>query len=107
MKAIFLLLLMSIAAFGAALDIAVRGQAPQYSIVIRGGDDKPMEHAAKEFQTFVRQMTGVSLPIEHDDKPLPKAAILIGDTSHSRALLGKDFDLQSLGDDAFRLKAID
>ncbi len=107
MKAIFLLLLMSIAVFGAALDIAVRGQAPQYSIVIRGGDDKPMEHAAKEFQTFVKQMTGVSLPIEHDDKPLPKAAILIGDTRHTRALLGKNFDLHSLGDDAFRLKAVD
>ena len=98
--------LVSIVAFASGLDIAVRGEAPQYTIVIGKDAGKPMEHAAKELHSFVHEMTGVSLPIERDNKPLPKAAILIGDTRHSQVLLGNEFDLHSLGDDAFMLRVV-
>lgn len=89
-----------------ALDIAVRGKAAEYTIVIAKPSTKPMENAANEFQKHVEEITGVRLPIVQDDKPLPRAAVLIGDTKYSKALLGDKYDLDALKDDAFRLKAV-
>jgi len=103
------------AAFGASpLEIAVRGKAPAYTIVVPEKASPVEKYAAEELQGFLEKVAGVKLPVATDAAPLPPKAILVGETKHSLALLngGRDgarpsryggFDPKALGEDGFRL----
>jgi hypothetical protein len=101
-------LLLGFALFGAPLfaqdlTLAIRGQPAPCSIV-RPADASPSQlHAASELQRFAEQMTGVKLPIITDAEPLPKSAIVIGETRHTAPILGSPVDVDALGEDGFRL----
>ena len=96
----------SATAFGAApMEIAVRGAAPAYTIVVPEKASPVEKYAAGELQAFLEKVTGVNLPIATDAGPLPNKAILLGETRHSLALLNGAFDPKTLGSDGFRLAA--
>jgi len=86
------------------LTIATRGQPASYIIVLPSKASPSQQHAAEELQTFIERLSSVRLPIVTDDAPLPKHAILLGDTRYTRQFLGGNADVASLGDDGFRLK---
>ncbi|MBQ5510742.1 MAG: hypothetical protein IIT94_06345, partial [Prevotella sp.] len=45
------------------LDLAVRGRAPEYTIVHAADASPSVKYAAKELRDFTERMTGVRLPI--------------------------------------------
>ena len=91
-------------AFGASpLEIAVRGKAPAYTIVVPEKASPVEKYAAEELQSFLEKVAGVKLPVATDAAPLPPKAILVGETKHSLAMLGGAFDPKTLGEDGFRL----
>ncbi len=108
MKRFFLSLALAVAAVAecAALDIAVKGKAPEYTIVIAKDGHPAFKSAAKEFADFVEQITGVRLPLADDSVPLPAKAVLIGPTKYSKQVLGDKYILDSMDDDSFLLKAV-
>ena len=71
------------------LELAVRGRAPEYTIVQAADASPSVKYAAEELRDFTERMTGVRLPIVTDEGPLPPKAIVL------RKNAG--------GDDAFRL----
>ena len=87
------------------MTLATRGQPAAYTIVRPAKASPSQVFAAEELQQFTEQMTGVKLPIQTDEGPLPERAILLGVTSHTPGLLGGPADLTALGDDGFRLKS--
>ncbi|MBO4345435.1 MAG: DUF4838 domain-containing protein [Victivallales bacterium] len=108
MKRLFLVFSMVFAAVAncASLDIAVKGKAPDYTIVIAKDAHAAYKSAAKEFCDFVEQITGVRLPQADDSGPLPAKAVLIGPTKYSKQVLGDKYILDSMDDDSFLLKAV-
>ena len=88
------------AATAAEIDLAVRGEAPAYTIVIPADASPAVRYAAEEFRDFTERVTGVTLPIVTDAEPLPEKAILLGETRHTAALLSgqvqsSEFKVQS------------
>ena len=67
----------------------MRYGASNYVIVHPANSSPSQIYAAKELQSFTRQMTGATLPIVTDDASLPAAAILLGETRHTAAVLGE------------------
>ncbi|MBO4345898.1 MAG: hypothetical protein J5833_09075, partial [Victivallales bacterium] len=108
MKRFMLSLALTVAAVAecAALDIAVKGKAPEYTIVIPKDGHPVFKSAAKEFADFVEQITGVRLPQADDSAALPAKAVLIGPTKYSKQLLGEEYILDKMDDDSFLLKAV-
>ena len=109
MKRLLICLAASLAAAAshcAALDIAVKGKAPEYTIVIAKDAHPAFQSAAKEFADFVEQITGVRLPQADDSAPLPAKAVLIGPNRHSSALLGDKYNLNDMDMDSFLLKTV-
>ena len=90
----------------AALDIAVKGKAADYTIVIAKDAHPAFKSAAKEFGDFIEQITGVRLPQADDSGELPSKALLIGPTTHSRKLLGDSYIIDEMDEDSFLLKAV-
>ncbi len=87
------------------LTLAKRGEPAAYTIVCPTNVSTSQLYAAEELQKFTEQMTGVRLPIVRDDAPLPKRAILLGETRYTAKLLGGQSDAASLGEDGFRLRS--
>ena len=86
-----------------ALQLAVRGRAPEYAIV-RAVDASPsVVYAAEELRDFTERITGVRLPILTDDRPMPAKAIVLGRTRHGA--VGGAGGFRADSDDAFRLVA--
>ena len=78
MKRVAVLCAVAAAWSALALDLAVRGRAPEYAIV-RAPDASPsVVYAAEELRDFTERMTGVRLPIVTDEGPLPTKAIVLG-----------------------------
>ena len=71
----------------AGIQIAVRGQPAEYTIVVSETASPSQKYAAEELRDFVERTTGVRLPIATDASPLPAKAIILGDTRHSAAVL--------------------
>ena len=88
---------------GLAQVIATRGQAGGYVIVRAAAASPSQVYAAEELQNFIGQLTGVTLAIQTADQPLPKQAILLGNTKYTETVLGGAPDWNALGDDGFRL----
>ncbi len=89
--------------FLGAITVAERGKAAEYTIILPAKATASQKYAAKELQSFTKQMTGVKLPIINDDTPLPKKAVLLGVTKYTKEAVGP-VDLEKLGDDGFTLK---
>ena len=84
-----------------ALQLAVRGRAPEYAIV-RAVDASPsVVYAAEDLRDFTERITGVRLPILTDDRPMPAKAIVLGRTRHGA--VGGAGGFRADSDDAFRL----
>lgn len=83
----------------------VKDGKSDYVIVLA---EKPLSanrRAAAEFNSHLKQMTGVELSVQADSKPLPNRAILIGPSAHVDAL-GVKLDKSKLGNDGFVLKTV-
>ena len=108
MKRFFLSLALAVTAVAecAALDIAIKGKKPEYTIVIAKDAHPAFKSAAKEFADFVEQITGVRLPQADDSAPLPAKAVLIGPTKYSKQVLGDRYVLDNMDEDSFLLKAV-
>ena len=85
------------------LALAVRGKPAEYTIVIPGSASPSQQYAAEELRDFTEKTTGVRLPIDKDDRPLPPKAILLGATRHTDALLSDSEAIGPLGPDGFRI----
>ena len=109
MKRVAVLYAVAAAWSASALDLAVRGRAPEYAIV-RAADASPsVVYAAEELRDFTERMTGVRLPIVSDEGPMPAKAIVLGRVAQraGRPLSqcnGQDARCPS-GDDSFRIVA--
>jgi len=99
---IFTLLL---AAATTHLTLAERGAAPTRTIVLPHQPSVSQRYAAEELRAYIKEMTGVEMPITSDEGELPPAAIIIGETRHTDGALGTRTDISVLGDDGFRLVA--
>lgn len=99
----FTTMLVAQVACAAALPVAVRGH-PATHTIIQPADASPSQiYAAEEFQRFTEEMTGVKLAIATDAGPLPAAAVLLGQSRHTAALLATPATMQELGADGFRI----
>ena len=109
-----------VACGASALELAVRGRAPEYAIV-RAADASPsVAYAAEELRDFTERLTGVRLPIVTDEGPLPPKAIILGQNNWTRSmcvasglsgckivgLSDLNKGTQSRGDDGFRLGSL-
>ena len=106
------LLLASSALPAADLVLARRGAPAACTVVLPASPSESQRYAAAELCAYVKRMTGVELPVATDADPLPAAAILVGATRHTAAVLGcadgskgVADDLAGLGEDGFRLVA--
>ena len=81
------------------LNLAVRGQAPAYTIVTPARASDAERYAAEELQSFLGKVTGQTLPIATDATPLPVRAILVGSTAHTTTVLKEpSFEGKTLGE---------
>ncbi len=95
----FCCLLFSCLSAGAGeLVLVERGKPAVYKIVCAAKASASEIYAAEELRDFLKQVTGVTLPIVTDAQPIPKRAIVLG-TAVGEKRLGKN-----LGTDGFRLK---
>ena len=89
-----------------ALDLAVRGRAPEYAIV-RAADASPsVVYAAEELRDFTERLTGVRLPIVEvaaaTNVALPPKAVFLN-MSRLSSQVSRPLNL---GDDGFSLKVV-
>ncbi|NMA40905.1 MAG: hypothetical protein GX937_12105, partial [Lentisphaerae bacterium] len=82
-----------------ALTLAKRGQKPEYVIMHAEGAVPSIILGCQEFQQFVCEQTGVTLPLVTDAEALPAKVVLVGDTRYTRELLGANYNLEALRDD--------
>ncbi|OQC16650.1 MAG: hypothetical protein BWX73_00719 [Lentisphaerae bacterium ADurb.Bin082] len=90
----------------AALTLAKRGQQPEYVIMRAEGAAPSIILGCQEFQQFVCEQTGVTLPLVTDAEVLPAKVVLVGDTRYTRELLGTNYNLKDLRDDGFQLRTV-
>jgi len=81
------------------------GGRSDYRIVLSREASPSEQHAARELQHFLREISGVELPIVTDDSARGNAEILLGDNAHLRAL-GVTVDWDRLGDEGFTLRTV-
>ncbi len=70
-----------------------------YVIVIAKDAPPPTARGAAELQSLIAQISGATLPILHDDAPLPAHALLIGPSKFTDAL-----DAAALGSEGFIIR---
>ena len=85
------------------LVIAERGKSPSYVIVRSAQASESEKYAAEELRDFLAKVTGVTLPLTTNAKPIPRKAIVIGEaTLAANAKLPKGLK-EKLGEDGFHL----
>jgi len=89
-------------AIGDTITLAENGKS-DYVIVRPADASQSVVYAAEELQSFLRRMTTAELSIRTDVDRLPPKAILLGPTDYTASVLGEIPDLETLGDDGFRL----
>ena len=71
-----------------------------------GRQASPSEnHGAEELQTFLKQISGATLPIVRDNAPISPHEILLGESKHLDQL-GLEIDWKRLGDEGFVIRTI-
>lgn len=86
----------------AALRLTTDGQS-DYQIVVPKDAIPSEKHAAKELQSFLKQIAGAELPIMDDSAPLPERAILLGRNAHLPATR-TEVPWSKLGGEGFTLR---
>jgi hypothetical protein len=84
------------------LTLAKDGQS-SYTIVVRENASPSEKRGAAEIQSFIEQLSSAKLPIIDDRQPLPKNAILVGQTRYSGQFV-EEKTRANLGDEGFLLK---
>ena len=85
------------------LQLVHQGQSP-YQIVIPTNASPSTRHASQELQAYLREISGVVLPIVTEKDPASKYQILIGKGERVRKLLKKqEIDWNELGDEGFAI----
>lgn len=85
--------------------IVAEGGKSNYTIVVPEKASPSVEHAAKELQHFLAEMTGATLPIRSDHEPMPPQAILLGPNRYLETLDSK-IDLVGLGAEGYHLRTV-
>ncbi|MBQ7338126.1 MAG: DUF4838 domain-containing protein [Clostridia bacterium] len=71
-------------------------------VIVRGKDASPAEvTAASELQAYLKQISGVELPIVTDDQAAIRTEIVVGKTNREA---DGEFNRKKLGDDGFTIK---
>lgn len=85
--------------------VLVKDGYTDWRIVI-GDDASPSEkHACKELQYFIKEISGVNIPIVEDRCEMRKKEIIIGNNNHL-VQLELDIDWSKLGDEGFVIKTL-
>jgi len=64
---------------GHAVDVwLVKGGTPQMTIVLQAEANEHLKHAAEDLQVYVKELSGVELPITRDGQRAPGAGLYIG-----------------------------
>jgi len=103
-------LLVALNAAGVAagpLTLAADGKS-DYAIIIPSRPAPAEARAARELQTSLYTVTGVSLPIRSDHPPNPSKAILLGNPQNNVAIrsLRIPFDAKALGDEGYVMRTV-
>ena len=89
------------------LTLAERGKPSAYVIVCSEKASESERYAAEELRDFFAKMAGVWLPIATDAKPIPRKAIVVGETKLTEREPWATELLSKLGEDGFRLEVRD
>ncbi len=81
------------------------GGKSDYQIVLADNASPSTRHGAEELQSFLRQITGATLPIVSDRKPTGPHEIILGDNAHLRQL-GVAVDFKSLGLEGYVIQTV-
>ena len=85
------------------LNLVVNGQTDY--VIIRAKNSTASErNAASELQSYLKQITGCSIPVKTDDVDPTAHEIVVGNTNRETA---KQFDRTELGTDGFVIKTVD
>ncbi|MCP4645320.1 MAG: DUF4838 domain-containing protein [bacterium] len=111
----FLCVLVVAVAFGCAheppsavgvgeLTLAAGGRS-EFVIVLADDASPSIKNGAEELQRFLREMTGVELPIRNDAQPMGPHEIILGDNAHLKKVeTAIDFD--ELGDEGYVIRTV-
>jgi hypothetical protein len=95
--------LTSTSAFAADLILADSGKSDFRIVIADAGPST--QYAAKELQSFLKQISGAELPIVTDHGPTAAHEIVLGESSHLKAL-GTSIDFNKLGDEGYVIRTV-
>ena len=84
--------------------MAENGQSA-YRIVVADDASPSTKHGAEELQKFLKEITGVKLPIISDRQPPGPKEIILGDNAHLRTL-GLTIDVPRLGNEGYVIRTV-
>jgi len=76
-----------------------------FAIVVADDASPSTRYGAEELQRFLKQMTGVELPIRSDKGPVAGHEIILGDNAHLRQL-GVAMDFDRLGHEGYVIRTV-
>ncbi len=94
----------STAAIAADLILADAGKS-DFRIVVAADAGPSTQYAAKELQSFLKQISDAELPIVTDREPVAVHEIMLGPSSHLKAL-STSIDFKRLGDEGYVIRAV-
>ena len=94
----------SLTAKAADLVLADAGKS-EYRIVIAADASPSTQYAAKELQTFLKQISGAELPVATDREAVAAHEIVLGVSSHLNAQSGA-IDFPRLGDEGYVIRTV-
>lgn len=81
------------------------GGRSAYRIVVADDASPSTRHGAEELQTFLREISGATLPIVSDRQPQGPKEIILGDNAHLKKL-GTAIDFASLGNEGYVIRTV-
>jgi hypothetical protein len=85
--------------------VLAEGGRSAYKLVLADDASPSTRHGAEELRTFLRQITGATLPIVSDQQPLEAKEIILGDNAHLRKR-GVAIDFAALGKDGYVIRTV-
>jgi len=90
---------------GAGRLVVVDAGRSAFTIVVADDASPSTRYGAAELQRFLKQMTGVQLPIRSDKGPVAGHEIILGDNAHLRQL-GVAIDFDRLGHEGYVIRTV-
>ena len=87
------------------IELVSKGQT-NYAITVPSTPAEPVQTAAKELQSHLKQVTGVELPIVADSEVSPGARLIVVGPCKQLEQLMPQLDLDSLGNDGIVMKTV-